>query len=271
VNMGMLESSEVSDMYDKFENAPAIIFDMRNYPNGTLWDLGQYFFSSPIISARWFEPSALMTGWYNREDDRYNLGSWSNPKPYSGKIYILVNQETQSQAEYTCQYLSHAPNATVIGTQTAGADGNISFIDLPGSIRTYFTSLGWYYDDWYQQQRNGVKIDSVVSPTSAGLRAGRDEILEAALDCLLDVDDPTVAAFELTLFPNPTSGTVTLHAPAEGIQQVIVSNVLGENVLEFERPASESDMDLSGLPSGAYIAKFISKEGNTTTRIIVKE
>jgi C-terminal processing protease CtpA/Prc len=69
-----------------------------------------------------------------------------------------VNQQTISQSEYTCQYLSYHPNAKVIGTQSSGADGDVSFILLPGGIQTWFTSLGWYYADGYQQQRNGVKL-----------------------------------------------------------------------------------------------------------------
>jgi C-terminal processing protease CtpA/Prc len=212
----------------------------------------------------------LLSGWYTRENDQFNLGTWTNPNAYQGKIYILVNEETQSQAEYTCQYLSHAPTAKVIGSQTAGADGNVSFIDLPG-IRTYFTSLGWYYGDWYQQQRNGVKIDSIVVPTAAGLRAGKDEVLEAALDCLPgNVEEPKVAVVELNVFPNPTSSVAAVVS--EAMEHVTVTNTLGVRVLDLDLSTSrEFDIDLSGLPSGVYLAKFTSTAGLTTSRLIIKE
>jgi hypothetical protein len=37
------------------------------------------------------------------------------------------------------------------------------------------------YPDGRQTQRAGVAIDVVVRPTIAGLRAGRDEVLEGAI------------------------------------------------------------------------------------------
>jgi len=180
VNMGLLQPADVPAMYDSLKTCPAIIFDIRGYPKGTITSLVPYFFSAPFASARMYAPALFMNlsgrlcnylpGWYYIRDNQTDFGSFSNPAPYSGKVYILVNQETQSNAEYTCQVLSYHPNATVIGTQTAGADGNVSGLYLPGGIITIFTSLGWYYADGYQQQRNGVKIDSMVPRTIEGIR-----------------------------------------------------------------------------------------------------
>ena len=36
----------------------------------------------------------------------------------------MVNEWTQSHSEFTCMCFQTAPNATVIGSQTAGADGS---------------------------------------------------------------------------------------------------------------------------------------------------
>ena len=43
-------------------------------------------------------------------------------------------------------------------------------------------SDGIVYPDGTESQRNGVKIDIEVKPTINGLRAGRDEVLEKALE-----------------------------------------------------------------------------------------
>ena len=48
---------------------------------------------------------------------------------YSGKVVILVDEISQSQAEYTTMAFRIAPQAIVIGSTTAGADGNVSEID----------------------------------------------------------------------------------------------------------------------------------------------
>ena len=50
-----------------------------------------------------------------------------NPDYYKGKVCVLVNEETQSQAEFTTMAFRKAPKALVMGSQTAGADGNVSW------------------------------------------------------------------------------------------------------------------------------------------------
>ena len=55
---------------------------------------------------------------------------------------------------------------------TAGADGNVSQINLPGGIQTYFSGLGIFYPDGTPTQRIGIVPDIEVKPTLAGLRAG---------------------------------------------------------------------------------------------------
>ena len=45
------------------------------------------------------------------------------------------------------------PGAIVIGSQTAGADGNVSKFYLPGGIHTCFSGVGIYYPDGTETQR----------------------------------------------------------------------------------------------------------------------
>ena len=80
--------------------------------------------------------------------------------------------------------LRTAPQNQVIGSQTAGADGNVTWLSLPGGIRTLFTGLGVYYPDGRTTQRIGIVPDIEVRPTLKGLHAGRDEVLERALEYL---------------------------------------------------------------------------------------
>ena len=77
-------------------------------------------------------------------------------------------------------YSTH-PNAQVIGSTTAAADGNVSPFFLPGGIRTMFSGIGIYYPNGDDTQRVGVKLDVDVSPTIDGIKAGKDEVLEKAI------------------------------------------------------------------------------------------
>jgi C-terminal processing protease CtpA/Prc len=56
------------------------------------------------------------------------IASWSPPAEpnYAGKVVILVDEVSQSQAEYTAMAFRASPHAVVVGSTTAGADGETS-------------------------------------------------------------------------------------------------------------------------------------------------
>src|SRR5690606_7914561 len=86
----------------------------------------------------------------------------ANASPYAGKIYVLVDENTQSASEYSTMALQSMPNVKVVGTQTAGADGNVSQLRFPGNFYTYFSTLQPLYPDGTIAQRVGIKIDVPV-------------------------------------------------------------------------------------------------------------
>jgi hypothetical protein len=94
---------------------------------------------------------------------------------------MICNQGTQSSGEFTAMVLQAMPNSVIVGSQTAGADGNISRFKLSTEFQTGFTSLGVYYPNGESTQRIGIVPDSLVHPTASGIRQGRDEVLEKAL------------------------------------------------------------------------------------------
>ena len=74
-----------------------------------------------------------------------------------------------------------APNTTIIGSQTAGADGNNSDFEYIKGFDTHFTGIGVYYPDRRETQRIGIVPDIEVKPTIKGIQEGRDEVLDRAL------------------------------------------------------------------------------------------
>ncbi len=77
-------------------------------------------------------------------------------------------------------------NTTIVGSTTAGADGNISVIYLPGGIRTAISGIGVYYPNGQETQRIGIVPDVEVSPTIEGIRKGKDELLDKAIELILE-------------------------------------------------------------------------------------
>lgn len=46
------------------------------------------------------------------------------------------------------------------------------------------TGLGIYYPDGRETQRIGIEPDIIVRPTIEGIREGRDEVMEKALEVI---------------------------------------------------------------------------------------
>ncbi|WP_379092353.1 S41 family peptidase [Pedobacter sp. UC225_65] len=166
INRKNLDSIMLSLMQTK-----AIIFDMRNYPaNGSgTYLVPEYLLKAPQYYSRLTRPDFSLPGTFiyevaNKETAYAQVGK-HNPNPYKGKIILLVDNRTQSAAEWACMTLKTADNVTVIGDQTAGADGNVTRTILPGGYRINFSGLGIYYPNGTETQRIGIKVDVPVTYT----------------------------------------------------------------------------------------------------------
>lgn len=70
------------------------------------------------------------------------------------------------------------PDARLSAAPTAGADGNLSRIPLPGGVAAAISGIGVFYPGKRPTQRVGIIPDVIIRPSLAGIRAGRDEVLE---------------------------------------------------------------------------------------------
>jgi C-terminal processing protease CtpA/Prc len=80
--------------------------------------------------------------------------------------------------------LSLASNAIVIGSTTAGADGAVTEVSLPGGIVAQITGSGVYYPDGTETQRIGIVPDIEIKPTIKGITENKDELLEKAVSLI---------------------------------------------------------------------------------------
>ena len=79
-----------------------------------------------------------------------------------------------------------APKATVIGSTTAGADGNVTKFMLPGGVSTMITGIGVYYPNGKETQRIGIIPDIEIKPSIKGITDNKDELLEKAIELIND-------------------------------------------------------------------------------------
>ena len=81
------------------------------------------------------------------------------------------------------------PNTTIIGSTTAGAIGNVRIVPLMDGLSAYFTGLRVYDKNGDDVQYVGIVPDIYIRPTPENLRAGRDVIVEKAIEFLNSMND----------------------------------------------------------------------------------
>lgn len=177
VNMGILAKDEVNEMYKNLKYTESIIFDLRNYPKLTIIPLSELLLPQSTTYYQFNFPETTYPGkFYSRKN---NIGR-KNPDYYKGNVIVLVDENTQSQAETTTMMFKQHPKAKVIGSNTSGANGDIIKFKI-ADLDTCFTGLGAYYPDGRETQRIGIIPDILIKPTVEGIKSGKDEILERAL------------------------------------------------------------------------------------------
>lgn len=181
LHLGALKSRFFSKIMPEVQKSKGLIIDLRCYPSDfTVFSLNEFLLPEPTGFVKFSVGSVRSPGLFTMTD--VLKAGKQNPDFYKGRVVIIVNEYTQSSAEYHAMAFRTAPNAVVIGSTTAGADGNVSRITLPGRIETRISGIGVYYPDGTDTQRVGIVPDIEVKPTIRGIREKRDELLEKAIE-----------------------------------------------------------------------------------------
>ena len=194
-----LTPPEVEAMFEKLKETKAIIFDMRGYPRGTAWSIAPRLTEREAVPAARFDRPVVLEPEDEGGGDRTRSAttdSFLQPIPrtdrwrYKGRTVMLIDERTISQAEHTGLFFEAANGTKFIGSPTAGANGDVTNFVVPGGIRITFTGQSVRHADGRQLQRIGLVPDVAVAPTRAGIRAGKDEVLERAVEFLQTSPDP---------------------------------------------------------------------------------
>lgn len=212
LKLSSVKTAEAARYIDSAAGTKGLIIDIRNYPSEfVVFALGQHLIDKPTEFVRFTQGDPANPG-------AFHWGSSATLEPrkphYAGKLVILVDEVSQSQAEYTTMAFRSTSGAVVIGSTTAGADGNTSRIPLPGGLHSMISGIGIFYPDKKPTQRIGMVPDKEVTPTIAGIRFGRDEILEAAIRRVLGPDTPQAVIEKLAEAPKSLA-----PAPAKQVQR----------------------------------------------------
>jgi len=185
INGAYYVASEAATMMNALKNTRGIIIDLRGYlKDFSMTALAyNYFTNVDVFCFDYGTPDPSTPGiLYRYYQSNAIYGYFKNYMTYNGKVVILAD-ETTFGGEHCIVLLQTIPGAITIGSQTRGGMGQVSIIVFPGNI-SYPVSCKHTYTG-YDVQRNGVRIDIEVKPTIAGIKAGRDELYEKAVELIL--------------------------------------------------------------------------------------
>ncbi|EDP70933.1 peptidase S41 [Flavobacteriales bacterium ALC-1] len=181
ITLKNIKQEDIEKIKKEFKDTKGLIIDIRNYPSTFVpFALGNYINPDRAEFVKFTNGNVNYPGEFTFGKS-LKVGVNRNWNYNGEKVIVLVNEISQSQAEYTTMAFKASKKTMVIGSTTAGADGNVSTIFLPGGLRTMISGIGVYYPDGTETQRVGIIPDIEVKPTIEGIKNGRDELMEKAI------------------------------------------------------------------------------------------
>ncbi len=192
IDPSSLEQGDLEKLMKELMDTDGIIVDLRYYPSTAItYLLSEYINPTQEVFACLGCPNRAMPGaFFNLEQVSGNgtLKKVQNDTrtfaQYSGKVILLMDEGSQSQSEFAIMSLRQAPNAIVVGNPSIGADGNAAVVQLPGNISFRISSFGVYTPEGGQTQRCGLQPDIECYQTIEGILAGKDELIEKAIELI---------------------------------------------------------------------------------------
>ncbi|MFO7676507.1 MAG: hypothetical protein R6X12_09355 [bacterium] len=178
---------EINSNLRKLARARGVIFDLRGYPNRNEGVLGYLLTGEEKRGEKWMFISR--TAWPDRERiSGWDGFGWEHIRPdephFRGRAVFLADSSAISYAESVLGYVEGFRLGEIVGSPTAGANGNILLLPLPGAFRFSWTGMKVTRFDGSQHHLLGIRPTVPVRRTLRALREGRDEHIEKALKLL---------------------------------------------------------------------------------------
>jgi len=161
--------------------ADGVVFDLRGYPNGNHLIL-PHLSDETLHSAFWRIPLLVRPDFQEPVD--YQESRWSlapRAPRIDARTAFITDGRAISYAESVMGIVAHYGLGDIVGGPTAGANGNVNPFTLPGGSRIGWTGMRVENHDRTLLHNRGIPPTHPVERTIAGVRDGRDELLEAAL------------------------------------------------------------------------------------------
>lgn len=181
VDIDRIKDSDFTEVVPKLEKATGIIFDLRGYPSqlGTLPI--SHITDKPVTCAQWHIPVVVYP---DRQKMGFSFSNWTVPprKPrFNAKVAFITDGRAISYAETYLGIIEHYKLAEIVGSPTAGTNGNVNPCSLPGGYRISWTGMNVLKHDGSTHHGIGIQPTVPVQRTIHGVKVGKDELLEKAI------------------------------------------------------------------------------------------
>ncbi len=185
---------ELHKAMSKLEAARGIIFDFRGYPSHGARELISHLIDAPVASPRWVLPVFRLP---DREEVEWvDLERWSLPPKtprLKASIAFLTDGRAISYAESVLGIIEHYQLGEIVGSATAGTNGDVNSFTLPGGYIVSWSGLKVLKHDGGAHHGVGIAPTVAVRATPKGIAAGKDEVLQKAVEVLrTKIDGETI-------------------------------------------------------------------------------
>lgn len=189
VDLDRAPMDRINEEMNQIASSPAVIFDLRGYPNRN-HQVIQHLLTSPDTSDQWMKiPNIIYPDQQNKVGYQ-NFGWQLEPaEPHiTGNVVFITDARAISLAESFMSFIEHYELAEIVGQPTAGTNGNVNSMVLPGGYRFAWTGMKVTKHDGSQHHLIGIQPTIPVDKTINGVREGRDEFLEKAIQVVQNPD-----------------------------------------------------------------------------------
>jgi C-terminal processing protease CtpA/Prc len=163
--------------------ARGLILDVRGYPgNLDIYDVAARLIPTPFLSPMFITTTFDGPARSSAETDQIALAPVSSPPSYRGPIVLLSGPHAVSAAETFMQTFVGAHRVSaVVGRRSAGTNGDITELTLPGGFAFSFTGMEVRNPGGSRFHAIGIVPDVEVPVTARDLANGIDRDLLAAI------------------------------------------------------------------------------------------
>jgi hypothetical protein len=186
LNMDMIEMDTINKLLPSLEKCKAIICDARGYPKNN-HDFITHLMKLDDTTSSWMQVPQIVYPDHEKITGYLKL-NWISimkaKKPYLGdkKVVYIIDGSAISYAESCLGYIEGYKLATIVGQPSAGTNGNVNSFELPGGYLVRFTGMKVLKHNGSQHHDIGILPNVYVTKTIKGIKEGRDEFLEKAIE-----------------------------------------------------------------------------------------